>query len=746
MSTASPSRPARPASAGSRRRPPTPTAGARTIDPFRLMRRHMILLIATGIFGVFLGGVTWFLLDKLYPLYTAEVLFEIRAGLTESREVASQDLARDDLVLRLATTESMLLISREVLEKAMKESDVQRTVWFQKYFMDEAGIAGIDDAVDELEEDVGRKVIQGTNLFGIKWSAADAADVPIVLMSIGRAYLDRRKQLDNAVFRDNIELVTTELTKASRDLEDLGQQIEEFIREKGISTLDGPHSNALMKAVTGLAEQIAETKANLNMGTSMRSQVAAKLDGTIEPSDEDRRMAEEHPAVRPHELSVMQNKTVLRELRAKYRDPNNYMIRNAERRLRALELEYEAKVEEIMRDNLPASLKALSDSIERSKTLIDELESDYEEKDARMQALAADMSRYLEMEEQRNYLALRRDADIELKKEMQLMRLRADASRVEMAQPALTPREKSFPKIEFIVPATAVLVLGLVTGLLFLREVTDQRVKTASDLMVVPDARILGVIPELEEDPARAKQAELAVRLSPQSVLAESYRQACALIDKSMVRMGHQTLLVVGGLPESGTTTVVTNIAAAAAAAGRAVVVVDANFRRSRLAGAMGAEGEADGLGDLLMEKVSVDQAIQSTESAIHVIGAGRPGNRIYERFNNGRFEAVMAELRHRFDLIVIDVPPAVVAGDAMVLANKVDAAIMIVRAYQEQRGLVARLMHQLIDARCEMLGMILNRPRGTAGGYFKKNFDTMVRYADPPQAQTNTPQAQTEA
>ncbi len=711
-----------------------PTAGARTIDPFRLMRRHMILLIATGIFGVFLGLVAWFLLNRFSPLYTGEVLFEIRAGLTESREVASQDLARDDLVLRLATTESMLLTSRGILTAACKQPEVQGTVWFQKHFIDDGGVAVIDEAVDELEDDISRKVIQGTNLFGLKWSAATASDVPIVLNSIGRAYLDRRKQIDHAVYNDNIALFKSELTATSRQLDDIGQQIEEFIRSKGITTLDDPRSNQLMLAVHNLVEQMAETHSNLSMGRSMRDQVAAKLEGTIEPSDEDRRMAEEHPAVRPHELAVMQNKTKLRELREKYRDPNNYMIRNSERRLRALELEYEAKVEEIMRDNLQASLKSLSDSIDRSQALLEELEREYEEKDSMMQALAADMSRYLEMEQQRDHLAQSQDADLELIKEVRLMRLRADSSRVAMAQSALTPREKSFPKIEFIVPATAVLVLGLVTGLLFLREVTDQRVKTASDLFVVPDARVLGVIPELEEDPTRGKRAELVVMLSPRSVLAESYRQACALIDKSMSRMGHQTLLVVGGLPGAGTTTIVTNIAASAAAAGRSVIVVDANFRRSRLAGAMGADGDAVGLGDLLMDKVSVDEAIQTTEGGIHVMSAGKPAHRIYERFNNGRFEAVMAELRHRFDLIIVDAPPAVVAGDAMVLANKVDAAIMVVRAYQEQRGLVARVMNQLVDARCEMLGMILNRPRGTAGGYFKKNFAVIARYADQPQ------------
>jgi receptor protein-tyrosine kinase len=276
-----------------------------------------------------------------------------------------------------------------------------------------------------------------------------------------------------------------------------------------------------------------------------------------------------------------------------------------------------------------------------------------------------------------------------------------------------------------------VLLVGLVTGLLFLREFTDQRVKTASDLLVVPDARILGVIPDLQEDPVHAKQAELVVRNSPQSILAESYRQTCALLDKFMIRSGHRTLLVVGGMPESGTTTVVTNIAAAASASARSVIVVDANFRRARLGRVYGLDGTAPGLGDLLVQQATLEEAIQITDDGTHVITAGTPGNRVHERFNNGQFETVLAQLRHRFDLVVIDAPPAIVAGDALVLANKVDAAMMVIRAYQEQRGLVARLMHQLMDARCEMLGIVLNRPRGTAGGYFKKNYAVMAAYSD---------------
>jgi capsular exopolysaccharide synthesis family protein len=304
------------------------------------------------------------------------------------------------------------------------------------------------------------------------------------------------------------------------------------------------------------------------------------------------------------------------------------------------------------------------------------------------------------------------------------MRLRADAARIRMYQRAQTPREKSFPKIQLIVPAVTVMLLGLVTGLIFLREITDQRVKTASDLMVVPDARVLGVIPELSEDPSRCETAELVIRRSPRSVSAESCRQAWTMTEKAMTRFGHQTLLIVSGLPEAGTTTIITNFAAAAAAAGRRVVVVDANFRRPRLGGVLGIDAEGIGLGDVLAGQATAESCIQQSDYGVDVVCAGTPANRVFERLNDGNFDSFMADLRHRYDVVLVDAPPAVVAGDALVLANKVDAAVLVVRAYQEHRGLVARLVHQLSDAHCEMLGIVLNRPRGTAGGYFKKNFE----------------------
>jgi hypothetical protein len=55
---------------------------------------------------------------------------------------------------------------------------------------------------------------------------------------------------------------------------------------------------------------------------------------------------------------------------------------------------------------------------------------------------------------------------------------------------------------------------------------------------------------------------------------------------------------------------------------------------------------------------------------------------------------------------------------------------VLVIRAHLEQRGLVARLVSRLSESQSELLVIVLNRPRNTAGGYFKRNYATMAAYA----------------
>lgn len=738
MSTVSPqrplpNRPAQSASRGGAVAPPSSSL-ATTIDPIRVIRRYLGWIIASVIVGAVIGVGSFVYLDRYHPKYTAEVIFEIQPGLRESRELGTQQLS-DSLAFRLASTETVLLTSRQVLDTAVQRRSIRETEWHKQFMtVDDAGqsVFDVQSAVDDLVESINANVIRNTNFFRLVWRASHAGDVPIVLDSITTAYLDRRREIDHAVWNDNIDVFRRELRTTTRELEDLDVEISQFIREHGITSLADTRYSQLDASASQLTDQINSLTSAVSMTRMAIMQIDAKTEGMIQPSPDDEQDARANSAVRMFDQQISSIRAELRNARTRLR-PGHQAINLLESRLEAIELERDAKINEVIIENLNARRNRLQNDLERFRTRLEEAQTEAEDVDRRLSELTANHAQYQALEARRVRMEQQRQSDLDTIKSIELFRMRSDAARVRLAQSPERPRTKSFPRPAIVVPLCTLVTIMLTVGIIFLRELTDQRIKSASDLTVLPGARVLGVIPELVEDPTKSKQAELVVRQHPHSVLAESYRQACALMMRAVERNGHQTVLFMSGLPGAGTTTAITNVASSLHAAGQKVLVIDANFRRPRLAKAFNIDaGKCDGpgLGDLLVGAADVSDTIITTEYGVDVVPAGTPANRVFERLHNGLFESVVAEMRGMYDIILFDAPPAVVAGDAMILANRLDAAVLVVRANQEQRGLVARLMGQLSDARCEHLGILLNRPRGTAGGYFKKNFETMAKYS----------------
>ncbi|MCP4797208.1 MAG: CpsD/CapB family tyrosine-protein kinase [Phycisphaeraceae bacterium] len=190
-------------------------------------------------------------------------------------------------------------------------------------------------------------------------------------------------------------------------------------------------------------------------------------------------------------------------------------------------------------------------------------------------------------------------------------------------------------------------------------------------------------------------------------------------------------MLFAAGMPDAGTTSVVLNLASTAAAAGRSVAIVDANFRRPRIGTILGLDPEDAGFGDVLCGAASIGDVIQTTSDGISVVPVGTSANRVVERFDGESAGHSLKELGERFDVVLIDGPPLVVASESMSIAHAVDATVLVVRAFAEHRGLVARLIRQLSEHSGVLLGVVLNRPRNTAGGYFRRNYEAIAAYSN---------------
>jgi capsular exopolysaccharide synthesis family protein len=238
------------------------------------------------------------------------------------------------------------------------------------------------------------------------------------------------------------------------------------------------------------------------------------------------------------------------------------------------------------------------------------------------------------------------------------------------------------------------------------------------------------MVPDLQDDPSSAARVEMVVRDYPSSIIAESYRQCYSSLVQPFATSDISSVLIVGGMPESGSSSMASNLALTAVASGQRVALVDANFRRPRIADLFGIDSEEPGFGEVLSGEASLQEVLHETQEGFFVMTAGTAKSLTVERLSTSNFSTAISDLKKSVDVVFIDAPPLVVAGESLTMAGQVDATVLVARAYAEQKGLVARLIHQLSEQRSDFMGVILNRPRTIAGGYFRENFKAMASYA----------------
>jgi len=202
----------------------------------------------------------------------------------------------------------------------------------------------------------------------------------------------------------------------------------------------------------------------------------------------------------------------------------------------------------------------------------------------------------------------------------------------------------------------------------------------------------------------------LVVRNCPESVVAERYRRLRLRLDQKSAVNPFQSMVTVitSAIPGEGKTTTATNLALAYAENRQSrTLLVDADLRRPSVSDYI-APRPPLGLSEVLAGKASLDQAlIELSNSKLRVLPSGAPSEAPLQLLQSEALGNVIAELRRRFDRIVIDAPPTVPFTDAVLLAAHADGALLVVRAGTTTSTLVRRARESLSGT--DVLGVVLN-------------------------------------
>ena len=198
----------------------------------------------------------------------------------------------------------------------------------------------------------------------------------------------------------------------------------------------------------------------------------------------------------------------------------------------------------------------------------------------------------------------------------------------------------------------------------------------------------------------------LIVSRHPTSPLAERYRRVRLNLERHAA--SPQVTVITSAVPGEGKTTTAMNLALAFAEdRERRTLLIDADLRRPSLARCIQPQ-PALGLAEVLSDEVTLDHAlIEMSDSRLWVLPAGTPTDTPLELLQADQLRRLLAELRLRFDRILIDTPPTVPFTDAAVLAAHADGALLVVRARATTTGLIQRARESLSAA--TFLGAVLN-------------------------------------
>lgn len=243
----------------------------------------------------------------------------------------------------------------------------------------------------------------------------------------------------------------------------------------------------------------------------------------------------------------------------------------------------------------------------------------------------------------------------------------------------------------------------LAIGFALLLERLDPRLPSAQHATEWLNLPLLGSVPALSDsDTLPVLQEPIAV---------EAFRLLRTAIRFASLARPLRILMVTSPQPEDGKTFVSRHIAVSISQTGQRVILIDADLRQP-MQNRFDGVPLSPGLAQVLLGEGELDECIRPTGvDNLWLLPAGAIPPNPMELLESTRMREFVIQLRDRFDMVILDVPPVEPFADARLLALACDATILVVQPGVTLRD-AARNTVEAIRSLPEvrLLGVVANR------------------------------------
>lgn len=184
------------------------------------------------------------------------------------------------------------------------------------------------------------------------------------------------------------------------------------------------------------------------------------------------------------------------------------------------------------------------------------------------------------------------------------------------------------------------------------------------------------------------------------------------------------TVVITSCNENEGKTTITLQLAKSLSELDKRVLVIDADMRKSVMAGRNTSVEAPVGLSEVLTGLVAVKDCLYTTQCEnLSIMFAGKYPPNPVELLGGPYFESLLQEARKAYDYVLIDVPPLGSVIDAAVVAAKCDGTILVISDNQVRYRQAIEVAEQLKKSGSKLLGVVRNNIKKKEGGYYKKYY-----------------------
>lgn len=221
-----------------------------------------------------------------------------------------------------------------------------------------------------------------------------------------------------------------------------------------------------------------------------------------------------------------------------------------------------------------------------------------------------------------------------------------------------------------------------------------------------------------------SREKDLHFRDDPKSSFSEALRSIRTNLEFSSVNKKIKLILLTSPEPGDGKSFVTANLACAYAQDNKKVLVIDCDLRKGQQNKIFATKKDSSkGYSNLILnynKNTDLSEYIEKPNiKNVYLIPNGPTPPNPIELLSSLKNQKLLSDLSTKYDIILLDCPPAIGLSDALVMTKYSDANVVVVSSKKTKTEALAEVKKNLDKANAKITGVIINKSKHRKSSYY---------------------------